>query len=72
MYGNQDLSIFSIYMNTGVLLLHYKIFLRKIKKTTTVQVKTDSEAALKVKNILFNVLPLLTCMSVSLQGITTA
>lgn len=49
---------FKVYMNTDVLQLNYKIFLRKTKKT--VQVKRRQRSRFEGKNILFNVLPVLT------------
>lgn len=55
MYGNQDLSILKADMNTDVLQLNYKIFVRKTKKT--VQVKRRQGSSFEGKNILFNVLP---------------
>lgn len=58
MYGNQGLSIFKVYMNTVVLQLNYKIVLRKTKKT--VQVKRRQGSSFEGKNILLNVLPVLT------------
>lgn len=69
MYGNQGLSIFKVCKNTDVLQLNYKIFVRKNKKDC-VRVKRRLGSSFEGKNILFNVLPVLLHLPVSLQGIT--
>lgn len=58
MYDNQDLSIFTVYLNTDIPQVNYRTILRKTK--LTVQVRRRQGSSFEGRCILFQVLPVLT------------